>query len=167
MPAWKVLLVSLGVAIVGIFLSYWALNVRDNGSGSPLLFGFLAILIVPLVLITAIASIVALLHIILFVFLFFTFPVKHFIVTKLGGMQTTGTVISSERCDDSEDVCVCGVYSYTDWRNLEHRVKFRHCYAHISKERWDEVMQIYGLGAQNPIYYFRWFPSIHEIQAKE
>ena len=95
-------------------------------------------------------------------------PGKHFVVTKLGGMQTTATVISSERCDDREDVCVCGMYRYTDWRNHEHRVKFRHCYAHIrSKESWDEVMKLYGLGAQNTIYCARWFPSIHEIQVKE
>jgi len=90
-------------------------------------------------------------------------PVRHFILTKIG-TPTTGTVISSERCDDSEDVCVCGVYRYHDRLNWEHKVKFRYCWHWPSNEEWDKVMQSCGPGAENTVYYLSWFPSIREIQ---
>jgi hypothetical protein len=169
MPAWKVLLVSLGVSVIGIFLLYWLFSIDvHKGIISPsLLAGLLTIVTIPLILITAIASLVAFGNILLLGYVFITMPGKHFLVTKLGGIQTTATVISSEECDDSEDVCICGVYTYTDWRNREHSAKFRRCYHYPSKELWDEVLQLYGLGVQRQVYYLRWFPSIHEIQAKE
>jgi hypothetical protein len=90
-------------------------------------------------------------------------PVKHFMVTKIGN-QTTGTVIRSQRCDDSEDVCVCGVYSYQDQLKWEHKVKFRCCWHWPSNEEWEIVIQQCGSGAENTVYYLPWLPFIHEIQ---
>lgn len=89
--------------------------------------------------------------------------VKHFALTKFG-LQTTGRIIHSERCDDSEDVCVCGIFRYHDHLKWEHKVKFRFCWHWPSNEEWDKVMQSYGLDAENPVYYLPWFPFIHEIQ---
>ena len=90
-------------------------------------------------------------------------PLRHFILKKIG-TQTTATVISSERCDDREDVCVCGVYSYRDRLHREHRVKFRYCWHWPGTEEWDQVMQSCGPGAENSVYYLSWFPLLREIQ---
>ena len=74
-----------------------------------------------------------------------------------------GTVISSKRCDDSEDVCVCGVYTYQDQLKWEHKVKFLFCSHWPSNEEWNKVMQSCGPGAKNQVYYLSWLPFIHEI----
>jgi hypothetical protein len=100
--------------------------------------------------------------IVLFFFQIFYPPVRHFIVTKIG-IQTTGTVITSLRCDDHEDVCVCGVYKYYDRFHWEHKVKFRYCQHWPSHAEWDKVMQSCGPGAENTVSYLWWFPLIREI----
>jgi hypothetical protein len=89
--------------------------------------------------------------------------VSHFLVTRFG-TQTIGTVISSQRCDDREDVCVCGVYRYQDRWKWEHQVKFRYGWHWPGNEEWEKVMQSCGLGAENIVYYLPWFPLIREIQ---
>ena len=95
---------------------YWLFSVDvHHGIFSPSLFALLLTLVtIPLILITAIASLVAFGNILLLGYVFITMPVKHFVVTKLGGIQTIATVVNSEECDDSEDICVCGTYTYTD-----------------------------------------------------
>lgn len=89
--------------------------------------------------------------------------VRHFLVMKFGA-QTRGTVIASQRCDDSEDICVCGVYRFNDRLQWEHKVKFRFCWHWPSNAEWDKVMQSCGAGAENPVYYVPWLPIIQEIQ---
>ena len=89
--------------------------------------------------------------------------VRHFLVMKIG-TQTTATVITSKRCDDSEDVCVCGAYIFQDQLNWEHKVKFRFCWHWPNNEEWGEVMQSCSVGAKNQVYYLPWLPIVREIQ---
>ena len=115
-------------------------------------------------LIIAWVGIVALFSIVPLFLLSLVYPqVSHFLVTRFG-TQTMGTVISSQRCDDNEDVCVCGVYSYHDSWKWEHKVKFRYCWHWPTNAEWDKVMQSCGVGAENIVYYLPWFPLIREIQ---
>ena len=118
----------------------------------------------PILLILVWFSLVCLVSIIPLLFLQIIYPSAiHFIVTKLG-IPTTARVITSQRCGDPEDVCVCGVYSYHDRLNWEHKVKFRYCWHWPSREEWDHVMKSCGPGGENTVYYLPWFPFIREIQ---
>ena len=71
--------------------------------------------------------------------------------------------MTSQRCDDNEDVCVCGVYRYYDHLHWEHKVKFRYCQHWPRHAEWDKVMQSCGPGAENTVSYVPWFPWIREI----
>jgi len=146
----KIALISTGLALLSFLLFCYATSFfYSNGSPAWFLVILVTLFVSTLIgLIYAVAS---------------ARTVKHFVVTKIG-IQTTATVIHSQRCDDNEDVCVCGTYIYHDRLNWEHKAKFRYCWHWPSNEDWDKVMQSCGLGAENPVYYLPWLPFIHDIQ---
>jgi len=90
-------------------------------------------------------------------------PFKHIFLTRYG-IKTIGTVVSSSDCSDREDVCVCGSYKFSDLRKQDYEFKFKICIHWPSKEQWKLVEQGYSEGAQNPVYYLRFWPVVHEIQ---
>jgi len=94
-------------------------------------------------------GLIALFSILPLILLSLVYPqVSHFLVIRFG-TQTIGTVISSQRCDDREDVCVCGVYRHQDRWKWEYQVKFRYCWHWSGNEEWDKVMQSCGVGDEN------------------
>ena len=146
----KSALISTGLALLSVLLFCYATRFFYS-SGLPA--WFLPIL-VPLFVFTLMALIAAAAS---------AHTVKHFVVTRIG-IPTTATVIHSERCDDNEDVCVCGTYTYHDRLNWSHKAKFRYCSHWPSNEDWAKVRQSCDVGVENTLYYLPWFPFIQEIQ---
>jgi hypothetical protein len=87
---------------------------------------------------------------------------KKMILEKFG-IQTTATIIESNRCDNNEDACICGFYQYLDSTGRKHRAKFNICIHWPSNEQWELVQRGYSNGATNKVKYLRWFPFIHKI----
>jgi hypothetical protein len=158
-PIWKTSLICLLLAFPGILLSYFAIKISNNAYHS-----WLSFVIFLLLLITSLFSMTALVGGIIITSRFVLW-VLHLILTTFG-VKTIGIVISSQRCDDNEDVCQCGVYVYRDWLGWEHKFKFKKCAHWPSKEQWNEIMKDYIVGAQSPVYYLAWLPFAHEIQFK-
>ena len=90
-------------------------------------------------------------------------PYSKKLILKRFGTQTSATVIESDRCDNSEDICMCGYYQYRDSHGQEHKAKFKICFHWPSHEQWEMVQKGYSKGAINNVKYLRWLPFVHEI----
>jgi len=163
MSLWKTALIALALAVFVDLLCYCAM-ILLVGIGSP---SWALFILIPLFAVAGLVSIIALILSLLLAYGFLLW-INHVVVTSVG-IKTTATVISSQRCEhlDDDNACLCGFYSYRDWLRWEHKSKFRICVSWPSKERWATVMQTYGLGAQNPVYYLPWLPFIHEMHASD
>jgi hypothetical protein len=150
----------LATTYIGALLSYCAIRFFAS-HGSPEWFN---VILIPLVVLTILAAIIGVPLSFIYAYVFI-FSARRFVVTKIG-IETTSTVLDSQPCYDSEDVCICGVYVYRDRLKREHKVKFRYCIHWPSKEVWNMVMQSCSTGAENPVYYLSWLPFVHEIQWK-
>ena len=129
-------------------------------SGYPAWF---LVVLVPLTLIGVALSVIALVLGLVLIEIEVLGPFKHVVVTRYG-IKTTGTVVSSFDCSDPEDSCMCGSYKFSDLRGQDYEFKFKICIHWPSNEQWKLIKQGYSEGAQNPVYYLRFLPFVHEIQ---
>lgn len=169
-PYWLYFLIALyGIAAIFMPVAWWLFRqyvARDYS------FGILLVLI-PVAIIAMIAGLLAAIPVGMMVMLLLAWALiivpwylrryLYGVITRRWGRMGTAEIIQEKWFDwDGED-CLDGVYVFDVPTGEEYQftVNFKTHYPHPDEAQ--KTKQVYGLGAQSPVYYLSIWPPIHYV----